>query len=847
MSSVQRWMKFFLAAGIPDVTAATYATNFANNRIEMSMLMDLNKDYLKDLEINLLGDIILVLKYAKKVSDKQNSDRVLGDQDETIKKTKVESVPASLRPLEPERKVTSKEPVNRKPVKSSTETLAPAAVGKTVKTVKAKHTESDSKKDLMTSRLGPKIEEDDSDPEPETKFNSVFNRLGDQDKIMRPKAEKDSKASIFERLEPVKKEVKGSSSESRPERNFISTKPLRSNVDEKSTKSSAFDRLDISDSTQVCRVSSTNEQLDSNPGRGILKQRGVKSGPGLVKSKSASSIISLKPLENVKKKARVSFGENDIRCVSPRPVVPVVGIKARLGVGAASDEQEDSDADEDTCAMPKDLRQNLTKARTKGAQVMPAESTPVSRAINSKASSPKINLKVKMQPEEKPKVPVTVNTKKKYYIVRTLSDGTKQKTEVQPDDPLFRKLSERDGIASASTKFNKDPPLRKPAGVTRQHSQDLSSRQEKGKLQLEQLKLQSRVIKQEQKITNDLLREGLTMREERAARIRREQEEVKRRKLEERDPALPPRQIKQEVKCQPLPELKIQARGDSENFQTLAARATKLSSQQIRERVYEDEQLAARQLERERAHERELEHRQKERQLERARELEQERLDLELEKEKERQRSRVLERADYAEAGLRSVREAGIRSDGRRDGAVKRRHEADYYDEEVEERGPRISVRFPDQSVASRYDDELEEREQRVKEKQGRIQVLESTLEKTKHSLARRMPDRISSRSRDDYQSYDDDLEVVRLSDVNDSRGRRGYKGYNEVARTSGGGGGTMRADQESRPASERLARTRERSRSPVRKEVRYPREDESRDREETVYSRLGPRSSSSY
>ena len=33
---------------------------------------------------------------------------------------------------------------------------------------------------------------------------------------------------------------------------------------------------------------------------------------------------------------------------------------------------------------------------------------------------------------------------------------------------------------------------------------------------------------------------------------------------------------------------------------------------------------------------------------------------------------------------------------------MKRRHEADYYDEEVEERGPRISVRFPDQSVASR-------------------------------------------------------------------------------------------------------------------------------------------------
>merc|ERR1719383_1601415 len=114
------------------------------------------------------------------------------------------------------------------------------------------------------------------------------------------------------------------------------------------------------------------------------------------------------------------------------------------------------------------------------------------------------------------------------------------------------------------------------------------------------------------------------------------------------------------------------------------------------------------------------------------------------------------------------------------------------------------------------------------------------------------MQDRISRH--ENFQSYkeEDDLEVVRLSDGDDeSRARRGYKRFNEGGTRSsggGGGGGTMRADQEVRPASERLAPTRrERSRSPVKREARYPRgRDESWEREDTVYSRLGPRSRSS-
>ena len=46
------------------------------------MLTDLSKDYLKELDITLLGAIILILKHAKKVAEKQTQDRVLGDKDQ---------------------------------------------------------------------------------------------------------------------------------------------------------------------------------------------------------------------------------------------------------------------------------------------------------------------------------------------------------------------------------------------------------------------------------------------------------------------------------------------------------------------------------------------------------------------------------------------------------------------------------------------------------------------------------------------------------------------------------------------------------------------------------------------
>ena len=44
------------------------------------MLLDLDKDYLKDMDITLMGDIINILKHARVVANKNTSEMVLSDK-----------------------------------------------------------------------------------------------------------------------------------------------------------------------------------------------------------------------------------------------------------------------------------------------------------------------------------------------------------------------------------------------------------------------------------------------------------------------------------------------------------------------------------------------------------------------------------------------------------------------------------------------------------------------------------------------------------------------------------------------------------------------------------------------
>jgi len=83
------WVKFFKGAGFPQDVATKHAVVFSNNRIKPDMLPDLDKPSLKEMGITLMGDMIAILRYAKKVVEETTCERFLVDSEDTLATTKV--------------------------------------------------------------------------------------------------------------------------------------------------------------------------------------------------------------------------------------------------------------------------------------------------------------------------------------------------------------------------------------------------------------------------------------------------------------------------------------------------------------------------------------------------------------------------------------------------------------------------------------------------------------------------------------------------------------------------------------------------------------------------------------
>ncbi|XP_068988819.1 uncharacterized protein C19orf47 homolog [Bombus flavifrons] len=248
------WVKFFKGAGFPQDVATKHAVVFSNNRIKPDMLPDLDKPSLKEMGITLMGDMIAILRYAKKVVEETTCERFLVDTEDNVGKPKpmikkVTTKAASSTSKAIATKLKSDAIITKKIVKIPT-----TSVKKTVVAKKSASTSGEIITDLANQKkqtiLKRKLKEDNEfDSNNEDEWQETPKKLKSLDN-------KDNKVGYTVIL------PKGSTSRSQ--------QILKNSVEQKRT---VFDRLGDSSVTSTTNPTETSQTFNiTGLGKDILKR-----------------------------------------------------------------------------------------------------------------------------------------------------------------------------------------------------------------------------------------------------------------------------------------------------------------------------------------------------------------------------------------------------------------------------------------------------------------------------------------------------------------------------------------------------------------------------------------------
>lgn len=245
------WVKFFKGAGFPQDVATKHAVVFSNNRIKPDMLPDLDKPSLKEMGITLMGDMIAILRYAKKVVEETTCERFLVDTEDpsTNPKPVVKKVLPKASVKTVASKIKSDSVVTKKIVKVPT-----SSVKKSLTTVKKPvSTSSEVITDFINQKkqaiLKRKLDEKEYDSSNEEDWNGTVKKVKSMDS-------KDNKVGYTIIL------PKGSTSRSQ--------QILKKSTEQKRT---VFDRLGDSSVTSTTNLAETSPVFNiTGVGKDVLKR-----------------------------------------------------------------------------------------------------------------------------------------------------------------------------------------------------------------------------------------------------------------------------------------------------------------------------------------------------------------------------------------------------------------------------------------------------------------------------------------------------------------------------------------------------------------------------------------------